>query len=271
MCKKCDGIGIYYRSGKKGGIFDICDCSNVICTCSGESPYQYFEGDQGRFCQCREYRNKIDKVERIFAKSAIPERFKFKFLKDYKEKDPTGAEIRGVPQLKGLISNIVEKCESGAPYRGLFLWGNTGNGKTMAGCILLNELMLHCQRQGRYLNLSSSYFQKLRDTFNRGSDDYGRAFEIVEYVSKVSFLVIDDFGVQRNTDWEKEMLYDLVDTRYGQERLTAVTTNLNLDEVKSLAGGRIYSRFAEMCHIVNVKSPDYRLKLERSFEIGGTN
>ena len=38
------------------------------------------------------------------------------------------------------------------------------------------------------------------------------------------YLVLDDFGIQRGTEWEIEMLYDLVDARYGDQRFTVVTT-----------------------------------------------
>jgi len=70
--------------------------------------------------------------------------------------------------------------------------------------------------------------------------------------------VIDDFGVQRNTEWEMEILYNLIDARYANRRLTFVTTNQKADELKELAQGRIYSRFLEMCHIIHVDGYDFR-------------
>jgi DNA replication protein DnaC len=55
-----------------------------------------------------------------------------------------------------------------------------------------------------------------------------------------------------------EMLYELVDARYSDNRFTIVTTNQDLDEIKSLSGGRIYSRLLEMCHLVPMNGVDFR-------------
>ena len=74
------------------------------------------------------------------------------------------------------------------------------------------------------------------------------------------YLVLDDFGIQRGTEWNR-MLYDLVDARYGDQRFTVVTTNQPLDELKALAKGRIYSRLVEMCQPIPMDGPDYRMHL----------
>ena len=81
---------------------------------------------------------------------------------------------------------------------------------------------------------------------------------MIDVLSNVPYLVIDDFGVQRNTEWEMEILYNLIDSRYANRRLTFVTTNQKVDELKDLAQGRIYSRFLEMCHIIHVTGEDFR-------------
>jgi len=77
----------------------------------------------------------------------------------------------------------------------------------------------------------------------------------------VPCLVLDGFGIERGTDGEIEMLYDLVDGRYGYQRFTVVTTNQPLDELKDLAEGRIYSRLVEMCYPIPMDGPDYRMHL----------
>ena len=61
------------------------------------------------------------------------------------------------------------------------------------------------------------------------------------------------------TEWEAEMLYDLVDARYAEERLTLVTTNKPLAEVQQLSDGRIHSRLVEMCYTVDMDGDDYRM------------
>ncbi len=76
------------------------------------------------------------------------------------------------------------------------------------------------------------------------------------------YLVLDDFGIQRNTEWEMEMLYDLIDSRYAEGRFTIITTNQSKEEVQELSRGRIYSRISEMCHQVETIGIDYRQHLQ---------
>jgi DNA replication protein DnaC len=76
------------------------------------------------------------------------------------------------------------------------------------------------------------------------------------------FLVLDDFGIQRGTDWEMEMLYELVDARYAEERFTVVTTNQDLDEIRKMSHGRIYSRLVEMCYMIPMQGIDYRQHMQ---------
>ncbi|MSS70819.1 MAG: AAA family ATPase [Candidatus Latescibacteria bacterium] len=261
-CRKCDGLGYFYDGKVKAGQFGetkICICVEAFCRCGGRTPYQYFDAQmEAHWCPCRPYRQKLRQVQRLFAHSDVPKRYQWKFLDDFKEADPKGVKIRGAMDLKSVVRRRVETCQLGKAPRGVLLWGSPGNGKTMLSCILLNELMFQFTMPGKFLDLSLQYFEKLRNTYNEGSDRYGQSWNILETLSTIPCLVIDDFGVQRNTEWEQEMLYNLVDARYEHERLTMVTTNKPFEEIRELHGGRIYSRLLEMCEIIQVEASDYR-------------
>ena len=243
------------------------------CRCDGRPPYLAFGSPEAEptWCVCRPYRLKIRHINRLIRESGIPAMFQYKYLNDFQEIDPAGRPIPGVNLLKGRVSTLVDRYverrrrENGphSPARGLFLWGTPGNGKTLLACIALNELMFNCAQPGKFIGLSRKFFQTLRHTFDENSPTRGQAIPILETLSTIPFLVIDDLGVQRDTDWEVEMLYNLVDARYTEQLLTFVTTNKNIDDLKGLAGGRIYSRFLEMCYIINVQSPYYRQHAQR--------
>jgi DNA replication protein DnaC len=52
----------------------------------------------------------------------------------------------------------------------------------------------------------------------------------------VSFLVIDDIGNEKITDWSKEEIYDIIDARYQKGLLTIFTSDYSIDELKELYG-----------------------------------
>jgi len=260
------------------------------CRCGGRSPYQIHERPDAEpiWCPCRFYRLQIVKVNRLIAASGIPERFRYRYMDDFLERYD-GKAIAGASRLKEYLRPIVyyhahEARRSGGsargaspshaasptdapPPKGFFLWGAPGTGKTFFSYIALNELIFHSARPGKFIGLSQKFFQTLRHTFDEDSSIHGQAMQIIERLSTVPYLVIDDFGVQRNTEWELEMLYNLIDARYADQRLTLVTTNQDPEEIKGLAEGRIHSRILEMCRIIHIVSEDFREHFRREDEV----
>lgn len=265
-CLVCGGIGIRYDSQVKAGRYGqlrLCACIDKQCVCGGEAPFQHWDSEgQRHWCACRPFRRRLAETNRQYRSADIPERYKWKYMDDFRGTAPDGTVLPYAGEVLRTVDMLIgEKAES-APQRGFLLHGNPGTGKTLLGSIMLNELILRWGRPGRFLNLSRKYFQKLRDTYSEDSDDYGRTWQIIEELCNMPFLVLDDFGIQRGTEWEMEMLYELVDARYAEERFTVVTTNQDLDEVRKLSHGRIYSRLVEMCYMIPMQGVDYRQHMQ---------
>ena len=63
-------------------------------------------------------------------------------------------------------------------------------------------------------------------------------------------LIVDDFGMERRTDYAQEQVYGLINGRYLAKKPMIVTTNLSLNDLKSpenITEQRIYDRVLEMC------------------------
>ena len=87
-------------------------------------------------------------------------------------------------------------------------------------------------------------------------------------------LILDDFGMERGTEYGLEQIYAVIDGRYRSEQIYAVidgryrsgkpliaTTNLTLQELKNpqdTAHARIYDRLLEMCVPVQFKGESFR-------------
>jgi DNA replication protein DnaC len=262
-CGRCGGGGIYYDSRVEAGRYGqlrLCSCIQTVCRCGGQAPYQYWDEKSERHgCVCRPYRRRLNETNRLYREAEIPERYKWKFQDDFHRvaEDRTAIPLadKVLVEVAGMVASKDE------PHRGFLLYGTPGTGKTLLGCIMLNELILRWCKPGRFLNLSRKYFERLRDTYSQDSQNYGRTWQIVEELCNLPFLMLDDFGTQRGTEWEMEMLYNLVDARYGEKRFTIITTNQPLQELKDLSQGRIYSRLVEMCRLVEMEGIDYRQHL----------
>lgn len=124
---------------------------------------------------------------------------------------------------------------------GLLLWGKVGTGKSFfAGCIA-NALM----EQGTAVCMTN-FSRIVNDLNGRGSNRN----DVIDRLCSYPLLIIDDFGMEHETDYTLEQIYNIVDSRYRNQRPLIVTTNLALGELKDpqdVAHARIYDRLLEMC------------------------
>lgn len=123
---------------------------------------------------------------------------------------------------------------------GLLLWGDCGVGKSFyAGCVA-NSLIDNGQR------VLCTTFPKILNGLFSAEDKNEYINDIVNF----PFLIIDDLGTERGTDYALEQLFTLIDERYKSNRPTIITTNQNPRDMAAVEGieyKRIYSRVTEMC------------------------
>ena len=103
--------------------------------------------------------------------------------------------------------------------RGLLLWGGVGTGKSfLAGCIanalMEQEVPVRMTNIARILN-------ELNGSFSGRND-------IVDKLCRYPLLIIDDFGMERGTEYALEQIYNIVDSRYRSRKPLIVTTTLQI-------------------------------------------
>ena len=238
-CRKCGGSRIIYdreiEAGSHGDL-KLCSCVDEMCECNGHPPYDIFDTKGNhRWCHCRIPRMNLTNTKKSFKESQIPRKYMWNFIEDFKVDFEDPEVSKKAHKFQSLVNTLKESFETNLK-KGYYFWGNTGSGKTLLACIALQELMLRYSKQGRYVDLSRQFFQRLRNSYDIGHDSYGTSGQILDELINVPFLVIDDFGTQRNTEWESEMLYNLIDSRYGEERVTIITSNINIKDYSTGAG-----------------------------------
>ena len=115
-----------------------------------------------------------------------------------------------------------------------FVHGEVHTGKTVwAAWMMLEALKLQYLTPGMYEG--DVLFFKTSEILNdikRCYDDPlrdGQAF--LDQLSDADFLVLDDFGSERPTDWLLTILYLIVDRRYENMNHTVFTSNHSLEEI----------------------------------------
>lgn len=145
--------------------------------------------------------------------------------------------------MKKYADNFREFRENG---RGLLLHGNVGTGKSFFAACIANELINH-----DYTVLMTN-FSSLINTIQGKFE--GRQ-EFINDLNRYSLLIIDDLGVERDTEYMQEMVFNIIDSRYRSGLPMIITTNLGMDIIKkpeSIGYARIYDRILERCFPIEV-------------------
>ena len=145
---------------------------------------------------------------------------------------------------------------------GYLLWGGVGTGKSyFAGCIanalMEQEVAVRMTNFALILNdLTASY---------EGRNEY------IARLCRAPLLILDDFGMERGTEYGLEQVYNVIDSRCRSRRPLIVTTNIPLQDLQhpqDTAHARIYDRLLEMCVPIRFSGENFRKataqeKLER--------
>lgn len=145
----------------------------------------------------------------------------------------------------------------GTAEGGILLYGGVGTGKTYATACICNELMSN-EKTVLVMNLGL-YYLKLRREWAEAEND------VLNYVKTCDLLVIDDLGTENVSEFTKEKMFNLIDTRYRANKPMLITTNLTPDEIREKLGSRIADRIAGSCLEYEVKGESKRKFDKKAF------
>ena len=139
---------------------------------------------------------------------------------------------------------------------GLLLYGNVGSGKTYIACSIANAIITEYSYTVKMRNFAQILNDLQKGGFNLDRNEY------INSLTNSTLFILDDFGIERNTEYALEQIYNVINARYLKERPTVITTNLNFKDMEKeqddVMLGRIYSRLIEMCLPLRVIGADRR-------------
>ena len=151
-----------------------------------------------------------------------------------------------VPQMEQARQYVQHWSKMRENNLGLLFWGQPGNGKTFAAACIANALVESKDSFPPDVKMTTfgTILNRLPALSAADKEYY------LEQFQKCDLLILDDFGMERQTDYAREQVFNIIDGRYLTKRPLIVTTNLSLNHMKTttdLAEKRIYDRVLEMC------------------------
>jgi len=201
-------------------------------------------------CPCRRH----ERSRKLTAVARIPPRYEKCSFSNFIS-DP------GTSQDNALRYAHTFANEYPAVDRGLLFMGAAGVGKTHLAVSILRDL-IDKGFAGLFYEFGS-LLKEIQDSYNPVSKS--SEFKVLAPVYQADVLVLDELGATVPTDWVLDTMYQIINKRYNDKKLTIFTTNYldqpGSDNQKLLADRvtyRLRSRLYEMCTNVVIDGEDYR-------------
>lgn len=209
--------------------------SDVCPICRGEGWIVYTENgiDLAKPCACRERAIMARRLQ--FAN--IPDAFRDMRLNSFR------TDVYRKPESKALISTA---CQIVKTYlsefdamrdagMGLYLYSGTkGSGKTRMAAGIANELIKRYQVK---FAGSTTILREIKKTWKSNSkktwdvESGLTESDLLDDLSRVEILIIDDFGTETVADWINDRFYQIINDRYVNKKITIFTSNDALDSL----------------------------------------
>jgi DNA replication protein DnaC len=220
------------------------DCPFELCDGTG---FRYDEETNTAYdCRCRRQRVALAKARSLSA--VIPRRYR-----NVSFDLPPVTEIAPpiVSATRRFAADIDEQLDAG---RGLWFMGPVGTGKTTLA-MLVSQAAIKTGRSVAIYSLPR-LLNEIRDTHRAERSHVA----LLDRLTAVDLLHIDDVGAERTTDWVLEELYSIVNGRYEDQRSMVITTNIdNREALCDQITPRTVSRLTEMCDELPVLGHDRRM------------
>lgn len=171
-----------------------------------------------------------------------------------------------------VFRNFISIAKERKPKNGLYLYSAvTGNGKTEAACAIAQSLIVARTKQaiatGQHVHQVVQFVNttELLDALRRAMDEETEAERVralQRRIEQAEFVVLDDLGAERPTEWVAERFYSIINgvwTRRTMQTLI-VTSNVTLQALEMRLGARVRSRIEGLTVVVEFTGSDKRRK-----------
>jgi len=140
-------------------------------------------------------------------------------------------------------------------FRNLFLYGDTGVGKTFLSNCIAKELI---DRAFSVIYLTAYEFF---DTLAKGKFEKDSAAEAMcEHILDCDLLIIDDLGTELSNSFTVSQLFLCLNERLLRRKSTIISTNLSLESLVDIYSERTFSRITSNYTMLKLTGDDIRIK-----------
>ena len=200
--------------------------------------------------RAREEAAKQARIEARFESVGIPAAFRGKSFDTFEAK--TDEQKHALSIAREYAENFWSRHHPEGRF--LVFGGNPGTGKSHLALAIAQTVMMRGTAMYRDV---MDIIRMVRSTWSRDSDmSEDDVFRMLG--TTLDLLVIDEVGVQRGTEDEQVILFDIINRRYRDNRPTIILTNLGGKALGEFLGARIMDRLHERAIFVPFRWESHR-------------
>lgn len=151
-------------------------------------------------------------------------------------------------------------------FRNILLYGDTGVGKTFLSHCIAKEVM-DSSYSVIYFSASRLFDVLANNVFGKKDVETD---DSLDYIYNCDLLIIDDLGTELANTFTTSQLFSCLNERILRRKSTIISTNLALDNIKTIYSERIFSRISSHYTMLRLTGDDIRIQ-KKLLNLGGTN
>lgn len=180
--------------------------------------------------------------------------FSLEYYSDTIKNEATGLTARQTAQQAMEKAKIFIKVFD-TSFRNLFLYGDTGVGKTFLSHCIAYEL-LNSAHHVVYFSAFDLFDLFAQNTFSKNvSRDM-----LDDYIFQCDLLIIDDLGTELTNAFVASQLFLCINERIMRKKSTIISTNLTLERFSENYSERTFSRIASNYDMIKLIGKDIRIQ-----------
>ncbi len=258
-CEKCYSAGFLVDGKDSRAVAELCNCMRDCKNCNGSGVVVASNKRGYSYASPCSYCGLIRRNVRLYNAAGIPAKYA------HVRQIDAALDVKKTSHLQSALKYAREEFVKKYPTkRGFLLMGLPGLGKTHLAIGTISELTLN--RGVRCIFKDFSHLlSDLKQAYSEGASEN----EVIMPLVETEVLVVDELGRGKSSDWELNVLDQLISKRYNTSKRTLITTNCvsydiakdsdTLNEIlENKVGERIASRLYEMCEFLYLKGGDHR-------------
>lgn len=182
------------------------------------------------------------------------DRFSLDYYTDDRVNEANGLSSRQLAE-KALehAKHFVENFDSS--FDNLFIYGDTGVGKTFLSYCIAKEL-LDTTHSVIYYSAFDLFDAFAQSTFSNSEEAQGKN----EYILNCDLLIIDDLGTELTNNFVASQFFLCINERILRKKSTIISTNLSLGNFMDTYSERVFSRVSSNYTMIKLIGNDIRIQ-----------